>query len=437
MGVVYDRAAQAWGLRVQRDAGCLKGAGPVAEPEGLVKAKESPESAAKRVDGAAKSDVIGTDGTAAKKPLFQTVDTANLGDAAAADSTEASYFPAQVALNVGGSGGGYRQQSWHPQQDSVKAFDLSQSASLEQAAPAPPPPDAATPAVLRSSTSSRQLQPLPQQQQLQLQQLQQQPSSRVLPSLQGQPLTESGPEPASTSSPLAAQPAAAAAPSADDPWSSLQSTYRIRDPQQAAKVESTRSREASSSRDAGREVLVLGEDDDDEFGKARGGTLNSTANSAMNRTSGFGARPPVNLPPPQFGSGPKKGGWGSGAMAQAGELMIGEDDWLVNDRPPGSATGSGKLPAPQRQQQQQQQAVLSYNSRAKMVVEEEERHAPVTLKGPAPPPKNKAAEDVMCEDVEDVDMLLESEMERQGLSNKSLASKLAAYEAQFKDEDDY
>ncbi|PNH06792.1 hypothetical protein TSOC_006799, partial [Tetrabaena socialis] len=39
-------------------------------------------------------------------------------------------------------------------------------------------------------------------------------------------------------------------------------------------------------------------------------------------------------------------------------------------------------------------------------------------------------DDIECEDIEDVDALLEDEMQLQGLSNKNLASKLAVYEAQ-------
>ncbi|GIL57974.1 hypothetical protein Vafri_13178 [Volvox africanus] len=458
---------------------------PSKKPEELTQSKESRDSPAKRVDAIVKSSVSDfdddTDTTlvrpltaedqspvqplpeavlppppvtppaAAKKPLFQAADTSTLDDAPPEDGAQASYFPTQVSLNVGATGGGggsyhTQQQQQQPQrqpesQTSLQAFGTSLRPSAPELEPAPLSGGGATfplatPALLPVN-SSRQLQQLPSlPQQRPLQPLQQQSSNRAQPpiQIQGQPLTESGPGPMTSSSPPA-QPAASSS-TADDPWSSLQSTYRIRENQAAQKSESTRSRAGVSSREAGREVLVLG-DDDDEF-SGSGGVLNSTANSAMNRTSGFGGRPPMSLPPPQFGSGPKKGGWGSGAMAQAGELMIGEDDWLVNDRPSGmpSAGGMQLPPPPPALQRQQQQAVLSYNSRAKMAVEEEDRHAPVKLKGPAPAPKAKATDDVMCEDVEDVEALLEDEMERQGLSNKNLASKLAAYEAQFKDDDD-
>ncbi|GLI63317.1 hypothetical protein VaNZ11_006228 [Volvox africanus] len=446
---------------------------PSIKPEDLSKSKESRDSPAKRVDAIVKDSVSDfnddtettfvrpltaedqssvqplpeavlppppvTPPAAAKKPLFQAADTSTLDDAPLEDGAQALYFPTQVSLNVGATGGGggsyhaQQQQQQQPQrqpesQTSLQAFGTSLRPSAPELDPAPLSGGGATfplakPALLPVNSSR------------QLQQLQQQSSNRALSpiQIQGQPLTESGPGPMTSSSP--AQPAASSS-TADDPWSSLQSTYRIRENQVAQKSESTRTRAATSSREAGREVLVLG-DDDDEF-SGGGGVLNSTANSAMNRTSGFGGRPPMSLPPPQFGSGPKKGGWGSGAMAQAGELMIGEDDWLVNDRPPGMpSAGAMQLPPPPPAlQRQQQQAVLSYNSRAKMVVEEEDRHAPVKLKGPAAAPKPKAADDVMCEDVEDVEALLEDEMERQGLSNKNLASKLAAYEAQFKDDDD-
>ncbi|GIL78204.1 hypothetical protein Vretimale_7589 [Volvox reticuliferus] len=458
---------------------------PSTNPAELTKSKESGDSPAKRVEAIVKSGVSDFDDdtettlvrpltaeepssvqplpatvlppppvtppAAAKKPLFQAADTSTLDDAPPEDGVEASYFPTQVSLSVGAGGGGgsyhVQQHQQQPQrqpesQTSLQAFGTSVRPSVPELESAPVSGGGATmtlatPALLPVN-SSRQLQQLPSlPQQRQLQPLQQQSPTRALPPVQGQgqPLTESGPGPTTSSSPPA-QPAASTS-TADDPWSSLQSTYRIRENQAAQKSESTRSRAATSSREAGREVLVLG-DDDDDFG-GNGGVLNSTANSAMNRTSGFGGRPPISLPPPQFGSGPKKGGWGSGAMAQAGELMLGEDDWLVNERPPGASSVGGmqvQPPALQRQQQQQQQAVLSYNSRAKIAVEEEDRHAPVKLKGPLPAPKTKAVDDVMCEDVEDVEALLEDEMERQGLSNKNLASKLAAYEAQFKDDDD-
>ncbi|GLC46454.1 hypothetical protein PLESTF_000848300 [Pleodorina starrii] len=388
---------------------------------------------------------------AATKPLFQTANTtSNFGDAPA-ESADVSYFPPQVSLQVGGGDGGYFAQQQQQQQQSLEVPALQTSLQPFDLTPAPSAPAAALPPpapapMFVSMASSRQLQPLPQPlsqqrqqepqeapdaEQQQPRELQQQRSTRLPPlQTQPQPLTESGPGPSSTS---AAQPSA-------DPWSSLQSTYRIQEPRVGGKSDSTRSRVgAGGSRGAGagREVLVLG-DDDDDFGGGGGGGLNSTANSAMNRTSGYGAgRTPVSLPPPQFGSGPKKGGWGSGAMAQAGELMLGEDDWLVKDRPPGGSGSAGLPPQPPlRQPQEQQAAVMAYNSRARMLAEEEDRHAPVALKGPAPAAKGKAEDDVLCEDVEDVDTLLEDEMERQGLSNKSLASKLAAYEAQFRDEDD-
>lgn len=293
----------------------------------------------------------------------------------------------QVSLNVGGSGGRQQQQQLAslPMQTSLQPFGLQPMPSTPSPATPPPPVSSvADPTLLRNSTSKRQLQPLPKQDQLQSPQ---QPfASRALPVLQGQPqpLTESGPGPSSGSVTSLAHPATAAAagPSANDPWSSLQSTYRIRDPHASLK-ESDAPQRGGGSRGAGKEVLVLGDDEDDEFSRGGGygagaaGSLNSTG---MKRSSGYGGRPPLALPPPQFGSAPKKGGWGSGAMAQAGELMLGEDDWLVKDKPPGQGSLRGQPPSQQRQPVDQ--TVLAYNSRARLLVDEEERRAPVALKGP-------------------------------------------------------
>ncbi|KXZ46184.1 hypothetical protein GPECTOR_46g253 [Gonium pectorale] len=217
-------------------------------------------------------------------------------------------------------------------------------------------------------------------------------------------------------------------PASDDPWSSLQTQYRIREradtedePERERERERSNlaavsmrsrtgagmSRNAGTAPDGGKEVLVLG--DDDPFS----GTQANMMVSMRSTTRG-----PNSLAATKPGSQPKQGGWGSGQMAQAGELMIGDDDWLDSDRPPGVSALAAQLPG----------ASWPAQKGGSYAQEPADPHEAL-LK--APLAKGRPADDVQCEDIEDVDALLDSEMETQGLSNKSLASKLAAYEAQF------
>ncbi len=137
--------------------------------------------------------------------------------------------------------------------------------------------------------------------------------------------------------------AAPSAPDPNDPWSHLQSTYRIgehdRDPNRASAsnsrdgMGSSRSRRGLGPADPGpKEMLVLG--DDDEF--SRGGM--PAPGAAGGRLPAV-SRPP--LPPPKPAGQPKQGGWGGGELAVAGTLMVGDDDWLEGGRQSGSGMGYG------------------------------------------------------------------------------------------------
>lgn len=232
---------------------------------------------------------------------------------------------------------------------------------------------------------------------------------------------------ASSSGSGAANGAAAAAPSApdpNDPWSHLQSTYRIgehdRDPNRASAsnsrdgMGSSRSRRGLGAVDPGpKEMLVLG--DDDEF--SRGGMPAPGAAGGRLPTM---SRPP--LPPPKPTGQPKQGGWGGGELAVAGTLMVGDDDWLEGGRQSGSGMGYGVAG------QQPMYGRTDTGDRDPGPANRAPQQVPSKGRG-------GQADDVMCEDIEDVDSLLQDEMLRHGLSNKSLADKLAAYEMQHGHED--
>ncbi|KAG2495987.1 hypothetical protein HYH03_005913 [Edaphochlamys debaryana] len=201
----------------------------------------------------------------------------------------------------------------------------------------------------------------------------------------------------------AAPPAPAAAADPNDPWSSLQSTYRIKDGAAAGGAPGRGesyggSRGGSRGADPGqpKEVLVLG--DDDVFSGGHGRPMNNT-----NRTSGYGGRsmgasirsgvnpPGMGRPPAR----PQQGGWGNGELAQAGDLMVGglDDDWLENDKPPDRGLAA-QLPAGG-----------FGGGGGGGGYDHDDYHAP--------PPKAAQGKqhEVMCEDIEDVDALLEDELQ--------------------------
>ncbi|GFR44684.1 hypothetical protein Agub_g5981 [Astrephomene gubernaculifera] len=421
----------------------------------------------------------------------------------AEEALDSPYFPEQVTLDVGSCSGGAvpsptqplalvpsassrtpssrnplpapltvePQQRPQPDDDSTSgATALQPSTSLQPATSLQPfeaPPESASTSPMPTASSARHqhaLQPLPESPQLP----QQLPDPRPPPPLPQQP-TQSRPHsgrqgPALLPPPAAAQEEAAAAaqaaaapppPAADDPWSSLQSQYRIR---QQSGIEAEPGRPGGGGGGGGSggggirgsargrggalrgiaessgEMLVLGADDDDFYsgggvGRGGGGGSVSMGLNSTGRSGGRGAGP---LTKP--GSQPKKGGWGTGQMARAGELMLGEDDWLETDRPP-PGVGAGAAA-----QQQGGFKAGSYGGGGyggggggedAGNEEDDEVPAPQLVK------KQGAKDDVQFEDIEDVDTLLEDELEqKQGISNKDLASKLAAYEAQFGDDDD-
>ncbi|KAG2430957.1 hypothetical protein HXX76_009924 [Chlamydomonas incerta] len=354
--------------------------------------------------------------TGASKPTYQPSASSARAEEEPADT---SYFPEQVSLNIGGGGFGKPVATFGAppaQSSSLQSFQPMDSAPLAQAPVSQP---AMLPA-LGTQPSMQRAQMQQQQQQQQYQQQYQQPQQlQTLPSLQQKP-----PE-------LADEPEAAAAPPpppppapTDDIWSSLQSAYRIKDP--PAGPASAHSKASSGPGRKGApsgEVLVLGDDDPFSGGK---GMPAPNLNGTMNRTSGFGGRGSQggNLPPPRPAAAAKSGGWGAGNMAQAGELMIGaaDDDWLesggARQQLPAAGGFGGRGATSQRNDEYGVGGGGGYNQPAAL--------------NKAPLAQGRPADDIMCEDVEDVDMMLEDEM--QGISDKNLANKLAAFDAQFNDD---
>mgnify|MGYP001807336814 CR=1 FL=1 len=320
--------------------------------------------------------------------------------ARADEPADTSYFPEQVSLNLGGGGGGFGAPP--AQSSSLQSFQPMDSAPLAQA-PAPQP--AMLPALGTQPSMGVPIQQPQQQQQQQppqqeyQQQYQQPQPVHSLPSLQQQlPELADDPEPAAAAPPPPPPPPAPT----DDIWSSLQSTYRIKDPPAGpssahSKASSGRGRKGAP----GGEVLVLGDDDPFSGGK---GMPAPNLNGTMNRTSGFGGRGSQAgaLPPPRPAAAAKSGGWGAGNMAQAGELMIGaaDDDWLEDggarqQLPPAGGFG-GRGAASNRSDEYGGGG--SYNQ-------------PAAGLNKAPLAQGRPADDILCEDVEDVDMLLEDEMQ--------------------------
>ncbi|KAG2444977.1 hypothetical protein HYH02_008847 [Chlamydomonas schloesseri] len=364
--------------------------------------------------------------TGASKPAYQA--GAPLSYNAEEEAADTSYFPEQVSLNIGGGGGGFGRPAAAPaamfgappaQSSSLRSFQPMDSQAPLAQAPAPQP--AMLPA-LGAQTQMRQQQQQQtyhQQQLYQQQQHYQQP--QTLPSLQHQqPELAYEPQEAAAAPPPPPPPAPT-----DDIWSSLQSAYRIKDP--PAGPASAHSK-GSSGRGAGKgapsgEVLVLGDDDPFSGGK---GMVAPNLNGTMNRTSGFGGRGGQagnTAQPSRPAAAAKSGGWGAGNMARAGELMIGaaDDDWLEGGDarqqlpPAGGFGGRGAV------SQRSDEYGGGYNQQ------------PAAGLNKAPLAQGRHADDILCEDVEDVDMLLEDEM--QGIADKNLANKLAAFDAQFNDDD--
>ncbi len=131
-----------------------------------------------------------------------------------------------------------------------------------------------------------------------------------------------------------------AAAHSDDPWASLQSAYRI-DPNQAGGAASPtpahrggpaaplagkpagRGAAGGSGADA---ILVLDDGDDDGGG---GGGYGAPSSQPLYARQ---AQVPAHL-----STKPKQGGWGAGAMAQAGTLMVGDaEQEMVRLAPPGA-----------------------------------------------------------------------------------------------------
>jgi hypothetical protein len=177
-------------------------------------------------------------------------------------------------------------------------------------------------------------------------------------------------------------------PDEDDPWSSLQSKYKLGRPNAGARTSALKGKTTSCDIDED-DVVIL--DSDNSSSKNRGFAPPSAVKLAAR---------PLLPPQPLVPGGPvRTGGWGNGDLAAAGTLMLGEEP------PTYSSATAAPLPG--------------YTDHNSMWLQ---------------PAAVRQGEDLGMEDMDDVDALLAEEMVASGL-NSDFASKLARFEA-LNDEED-